>query len=184
MWRSGVPPLRIVVDLAVGFTAMAVSFAVWEANPGNLIGPLLVAGKICFLCSAVRYISSPFWISVSWVAQLVASAVFAHLVLAYPSGRLSGRLDPSFVIAAYVYSVAFPVIELTVAPAGQLFGKCLTGPCPATPPLITDDPAFVRAPAGCRRWHQCGAGRRFPDLGRSAPGMRHIAAAAVRSRSR
>ena len=148
LWRSGEPPLRIVVDLAVGFTAVAVSFAVWEANPGNRIGPLLVAGKIWFLCSAVRYISSPFWISVGWVAQLLASALFAHLVLAYPSGRLRGRLDTGFVIAAYLYSVAFPVAELMVAPAGQLSGKCLTGPCPATPPFITDDPAlFARLQA-------------------------------------
>ena len=95
---------------------MAVSFAVWEANPGNRIGPLLVAGKVWFLCSAVRYISSPFWISVGWVAQLVASALFAHLVLAYPSGRLAGGLDTGFVIAAYVYGVAFPAAELMVAP--------------------------------------------------------------------
>jgi signal transduction histidine kinase len=148
MWRSGASPLRIVVDLAVAFAAVGVSFAVWEANPANRIGPLLVAGKIWYLCSAVRYISSPIWISFGWVAQLAASAVFAHLVLAYPSGRLRGRLDTGFVVAAYAYGFAYPLAELMVAPARELFGKCLTGPCPVTPPYLTSDPAlFMRMQA-------------------------------------
>ena len=142
LWRSGTLPLYIVYDLAVGFTAVAVSFAVWEASPGNRIGPLLVAYTVWHLCSPVSFIASPFWISLSWVAQLLAVAVFAHLILAYPSGRLTGRLDTSFVAVTYAYAVAFPLAELMIAPANQLFGDCLTGPCPATPPLITAYPGM------------------------------------------
>ena len=142
LWRSGTLPLYIVYDLAVGFTAVAVSFAVWETSPGNRIGPLLVAYTVWHLCSPVRFIASPFWISLSWVAQLLVVAVFAHLILAYPSGKLTGRLDTSFVAITYAYAVAFPLAELMIAPANQLFGDCLTGPCPATPPLITANPAM------------------------------------------
>jgi signal transduction histidine kinase len=142
LWRSDTLPLYIVYDLAVGFTAVAVSFAVWEASPGNRIGPLLVAYTVWHLCSPVSFIASPFWISLSWVMQLLVVAVFTHLILAYPSGKLTGRLDTSFVAVIYVYAVTYPLAELMVAPADQLFGNCLTGPCPATPPLITADPAL------------------------------------------
>ncbi|HEY7143385.1 MAG TPA: histidine kinase [Streptosporangiaceae bacterium] len=144
-WRTGAAPLYIVYDLAVGLTAVAVSFAVWEARPGNRTGPLLVANSIWFLCSPVRWISSPFWISLSWVVQVLVSALFAHLVLAYPSGRLKGRLDTGFVVVTYCYALGHPLAELMVAPASDLFGNCATGPCPATPPLITADPAVFAA---------------------------------------
>ena len=83
-------PAYVVFDLAVGFTVVAVSLAVWESHPGNRIGPLLFVNSAWFLISPVRYIASPFWISLAWVAQLTSSAVFAHMVLAYPSGRLKG----------------------------------------------------------------------------------------------
>ena len=142
LWRTGTLPLYIVYDLAVGFTAVAVSFAVWESSPGNRTGPLLVAYTVWLLCSPVRFIASPFWISLSWVAQLLIVAIFAHLILAYPSGRLTGRLDTGFVAVTYLYAVVFPLAELAVAPASQLFGACLTGPCPATPPLVSADPAL------------------------------------------
>ena len=142
LWRSGAPPAYVVFDLAVGFTVVAVSFAVWESHPGNRIGPLLFVNSAWFLISPVRYIASPFWISLAWVAQLASSAVFAHMVLAYPSGRLKGRLDASFVVVVYIFGIAYPAAELTVAPAEQLFGGCLTGPCPAMPPFVADDPAL------------------------------------------
>ena len=32
LWRSGAPPAYVVFDLAVGFTVVAVSFAVWEST--------------------------------------------------------------------------------------------------------------------------------------------------------
>lgn len=142
LWRSGAPPAYLVFDLTIGFTVVAVSFAIWETHPGNRIGLLLLVSSAWFLISPVRYASSPFWISLSWIAYVASSAVFAHMVLAYPSGRLHGRMDTSFVVAAYILSVALPLAELAVAPARQLFGRCLTGPCPATPPFITNDPAL------------------------------------------
>ncbi len=142
LWRAGTLPLYLVFDLAVGLTVVAVSFAVWEAHPGNWTGPLLLANSVWFLCSPVRYIASPFWISLSWVAEPTVSVIFAHLVLAYPGGRLTSRPDRVFVAVAYAYAVAFPVAELMIAPASDLFGDCLTGPCPATPPLLTANPGL------------------------------------------
>jgi hypothetical protein len=39
---------------------VAVSFAVWEASPGNRTGPLLVAYTVWHLCFPVSFIASPF----------------------------------------------------------------------------------------------------------------------------
>jgi hypothetical protein len=35
------------------------------------------------------------------------------MVLAYPSGRLKGRLDASFVAVVYIFGIAYPATELT-----------------------------------------------------------------------
>jgi hypothetical protein len=43
LWRNGQSPQYVVYDLAVGFAAVFVSLLVWEAQPSNRIGPLLVA---------------------------------------------------------------------------------------------------------------------------------------------
>jgi len=94
LWRSGAPPAYVVFDLAVGFTVVAVSFAVWESHPGNRIGPLLFVNSAWFLISPVRYIASPFWISLAWVAQLASSAVFAQSSRCESYGRRE-RHSPS-----------------------------------------------------------------------------------------
>jgi signal transduction histidine kinase len=67
----------------------------------------------------------------------VVAAVFAHLILAYPSGRLTSRLDIGFVVVTYAYTLAMPLVQLTVAPADELFGGCLGGSCPSRPPLAS-----------------------------------------------
>ena len=106
LWRNGQSPQYVVYDLAVGFAAVFVSLLVWEAQPSNRIGPLLVAYSTWFLIGPVRFLPDTAWISFSWIAQSVVAAVFAHLVLAYPSGRLTSRLDTGFVVITYAYTLA------------------------------------------------------------------------------
>ncbi len=137
LWRNGQSPQYVVYDLAVGFAAVFVSLLVWEAQPGNRIGPLLVAYSTWFLIGPVRFLPNTAWISFSWIAQSVVAAVFAHLILAYPSGRLTSRLDKGFVVITYAYTLAMPLVQLTVAPADELFGGCLGGPCPSRPPFAS-----------------------------------------------
>lgn len=62
------------------------------------------------------------------------------MVLAYPSGRL-GRGERAFVAVTYGVCLVFPLAELTVAPAADLFG-CPPSACPSVPPLVRADAAL------------------------------------------
>jgi signal transduction histidine kinase len=128
-------PSYIVYDLAVGFTGVYISLVVWESRPSNRIGPLLFMYSAWFLLSPVRLIPNVGWISLGWIVQSAVQALFVHIVLAYPSGRLQARLDRTFVAVVYTYTIGMPLIELTVAPARDLFG-CPGSVCPARPPLL------------------------------------------------
>jgi signal transduction histidine kinase len=136
IWRAGQSPQYVVYDLTVGFGAVFVSLLVWEARPANRIGPLLTSYSSWFLLSPVRFLPDTAWITLCWLVQAVLPGVFAHLILAYPSGRLKDTIDRGFVAGVYGYGLAMGVAQLLVAPAPELFGGCVGGPCPARPPFI------------------------------------------------
>ena len=48
------------------------------------------------------------------------AAVFIHLVLAYPTGRLSDRFDRRYVPAVYIIAIGYKVVALLVQPANCL----------------------------------------------------------------
>jgi hypothetical protein len=102
----------IGLDTAAGFALLLLGLVAWSSRPGTMVGPMMVgAGFAWFL------------------GTLWAPAVFlhrgplAHLLLSYPSGRVSFRLGRLFVGAAYVYATVYPIAAndyATVAFAASL----------------------------------------------------------------
>lgn len=140
LWRNGTSASYVVYDLAVGFTAVFVSLIVWADEPSNAVGPLLFLYSAWLLVSPIQYLPNAFWISLSCVAQALVVGVFAHAVLAYPTGRLRNGWDRAVVVFAYGQGAVFAAIGLLIAPSDELFGGCLGAPCPATPPFTTANP--------------------------------------------
>jgi signal transduction histidine kinase len=105
-------PELIGLDAAAGFALLFLGLVAWSSRPETKVGPIMVgAGFAWFL------------------GTLWAPAVFlnrgplAHLLLAYPSGRLVSRLERVAVGAAYGYAALYPVAEsdyATIAFAGGL----------------------------------------------------------------
>jgi signal transduction histidine kinase len=91
-------PDLIVLDAAAGFALLVLGLVTWSSRPRTRVGPIMVgAGFAWFL------------------GTLWAHAVFlnrgplAHLLLSYPSGSLSSRIERVFVGVGYGYAVAYPV---------------------------------------------------------------------------
>lgn len=137
-------PIYAVYDLAIGFAALYISLAVWESRPRNIVGPLLVGYTAWFVLSPVRLIPNPAWISVTWVINPISGVWLAHAALAYPSGRLGGRLERVFLSVAYSSLGIVAVAQLLVTRARDLFG-CPPSGCPAQPPLLHNDDALAGA---------------------------------------
>lgn len=139
IWRGGQSPQYVVYDLGVGFLTVFVVLAVWEANPHNLVGPLLFVWAAWFLLSPVRYAHIPWVIAVSWIIDGLAAVCFGQAMLAYPSGRLPGPLERSVVVFAYLSVTTLHGMQLLWAPIGDLFGGDLSGcrrDCLTSPPFL------------------------------------------------
>jgi signal transduction histidine kinase len=114
---------KIVLDaiwIATGLIA-------WQRRPGNRVGLLMVAAGLADLVGQL------YWDA--WLPYLLATglsglqlAIFAHLFLAFPSGRLETILERRFV--AFVYGA-----WLVLLPLGQLFRDTREepDPCPNCP---------------------------------------------------
>jgi signal transduction histidine kinase len=96
------PAVRIVRHVAIGTAWIAAGLVAAWRRPGNWTGPLLAAvGFLWFLPNVTWWNSAVPFTLVNFLGDLYL-AVAAHAVLAFPSGRLSSRLERAVVAAAYI----------------------------------------------------------------------------------
>src|SRR5215831_1613080 len=93
-------PELIALDAAAGFALVFLGLVVWSRRPGSRAGPIMSATGFAW-----------------FLGTLWAPAVFLHrgplaqLLISYPGGRLSSRLQRVAVAAAYAYAAAGVVAE-------------------------------------------------------------------------
>jgi len=102
---SGGDDLRVwVPDLVVGWTLIACGLVGWSRRPESRFGPLAAATGFCWFLGNFAGVDNAV---VAWVAGqtlfLYRGPLF-HLVIGYPFGRASSRLDRSVVVAGYAAS--------------------------------------------------------------------------------
>lgn len=127
-------PRLWVPDLATGLTLVGAGLVAWSRRRDSAIGLLLVAtGAAWFAAGFVGQVEAAITTLLgagpaSWLAAtllLAHRAPFAHAILTYPSGHLTGRLERVAVAATYV-SIAVPIIWLVpvlVVAAGIALGS-------------------------------------------------------------
>jgi signal transduction histidine kinase len=109
--RGWPPPTQASVSYTTAFVALSIGVLVWRRRPESRTGILLTAYPLAFVLSDLR---SVFWtsapaVTVGLAAHWIAAPIVAHVVLSYPTGRLTSRLDRAFVALAYVFAVGYAV---------------------------------------------------------------------------
>jgi signal transduction histidine kinase len=129
------PGLIVAAVLAIGWSWTFAGLFAWWRRPENRLGPLMCAVGFTFPLLGLGAVD----ISEVWVVGALASglpwAVLIHLLLSYPSGFLSGRLDRWIIGLAYFDTVAIGVAGLPFYDPRQ--DGCPE--CPANPLLIDPD---------------------------------------------
>ena len=101
--RQGTADLEFAVVMAAAGLVFAAACALWAQRPESRVGRLLLiwpaAAIVDDLPSAYPYSSTV--LTASLVASALATGAFAHVTLAYPSGRLGSRGLRAFVAAVY-----------------------------------------------------------------------------------
>jgi signal transduction histidine kinase len=110
--REGWPPAREAFTYAAAFVAITIGVVVWERRPENRTGVLLTAVPFAFLLDDLNivYPSSALAATVGWGASWLAAPLLAHVILAYPSGRLTSRLDRALVAIGYCFAAGYGLL--------------------------------------------------------------------------
>jgi signal transduction histidine kinase len=108
-------PRQWVPDLVTGWTLIACGLVAWTRRPESRSGALMAATGFCWFFG--NYANT----DVAPVDWLAAHALYVyrgpliHLLVTYPSGRLSSRLDRAAVAIGYAAALVTPVWRSEIA---------------------------------------------------------------------
>jgi len=108
-------PLHWIPDLAVGWTFIGCGLVAAGRWPDNASGRLMVGTGFAWFLGNFAEVDSA---AVAWLAGsaiFVHRGLLVHLLLAYPTGRLPGRLERTAAAAGYAAGFIAPVWRNDVA---------------------------------------------------------------------
>ncbi len=124
-----------VLFAAVAATYLGTGSLAWWWRPSNPLGAVMVLGCLSLLVGVLPFSAVPVLVAAGTVGATLVLAVAVHLLLAFPSGRLRGRLVRRTVLAGYATSLLLQAPRYLFAPA----------PPPAHLLGVVDAPALARA---------------------------------------
>jgi signal transduction histidine kinase len=99
------PVLTATIGVVVGLSWALTGFDEWRRRRTNRIGPLMIFLGFAWFASLLVYSSVSALYTMGLFFRPLFIAVLNHLLLAFPSGRLEGRLSRAIIIAAYLDTV-------------------------------------------------------------------------------
>jgi signal transduction histidine kinase len=128
----------IAASLVIGLGFVGVGLFAWYRSPGNRIGVLMVATGFAWYVGMLARTEPPLLFSIGFTLENLYVALAVHLLLAYPSGRLEGRIDRVIVACTYA-TVTFGFVPVTLFVSSAAYG-CVG--CPENVFLIENEPSF------------------------------------------
>ena len=106
------PALRVLLVWWVTLPYIFAGIVAWRRRPDSFFGQLMILSGFITQLSILQWTSQPLLNTVGQLCDLLVAAVWLHLFLAYPSGRLAGRAQRVVVIMGYVAALGLQVVIL------------------------------------------------------------------------
>jgi signal transduction histidine kinase len=106
------PALRVLLVSWVTLPYIFAGIVAWRRRPDSTFGPLMILAGFVTQLSILQWASQPFLNTVGQLFDLLVAAVWLHLFLAFPSGRLAGRAERVVVAIGYAAAVGLQVVIL------------------------------------------------------------------------
>jgi signal transduction histidine kinase len=90
----------------------------WWRRPESRLGPLMVAAGFTTFLSTLQWTSSDVPFTVGQTLDLVPVALFFHVFLAFPSGRLERRFERWLVAATYAMAIGLELVGMVIGGFG------------------------------------------------------------------
>jgi signal transduction histidine kinase len=91
----------------------------WWRRPDSGFGPLMVAAGFAMFLTSLQWANEAFPYTVGLAFDLIPPALFLHVFLAFPSGRLQRRLERIAVAAAYSAAVGLQLAKMLLGGVGR-----------------------------------------------------------------
>jgi hypothetical protein len=86
----------------------------WWRRPDSRFGPLMVAAGFAMFVSSLQWTSAALPYTVGLAFDLLPAALFIHVFLAFPSGRLERRVERVVVAAAYSAGIGVQLVKMAL----------------------------------------------------------------------
>jgi signal transduction histidine kinase len=106
------PALRVLLVWWVTLPYIFAGIVASRRRPDSLFGPLMILSGFVTQLSILQWTSQPLLNTVGQLCDLLVAAVWLHVFLAYPTGRLAGRPERVVVVIGYVAAVGLQVVIL------------------------------------------------------------------------
>src|SRR5205085_11578814 len=113
---NGLPEPELQAALVAWITLPCILAGViaWARRPDSRFGPLMVAAGFAMFLSSLQWSSAGVPYTLGLAFDLLPAALFLHLFLAFPSGRLNLRLERAVVGATYAAAVGLQLLKLVL----------------------------------------------------------------------
>ena len=134
--------IRSLPAVLIGWTAIATGLVAWWLRPANRIGLLMTLLGFAVLVRTWQYSPDPVVFMIGFALGGLGYALFGHIALAYPSGRVTDRLERLLMFVGYATVVAFPLAVLLFTAEGT--GLRYAPLAPDSPLLVLANDAVAR----------------------------------------
>ena len=128
---------QAVVTIAVPWTFLVTGLVAWWRRPASRLGVLMTLLAFALLLRKFQYSDLSLPSTVGFLVRDLPWAMLGHVVLSYPTGRLTSRLERTLAPVVYAVVVALPAAALMVYDPRRFPGTAV--------------PECDPAPGGCAR---------------------------------
>ena len=128
------PAAAIVAGLVISWSFIGAGLYAWWRRPANRFGALMTAVGFTFMLGALTASDHSVVFTIGVLLSSLYVVVFAHMVLAYPDGRLERPWHAKLLVAGYALTVIGPLPQLLWGFTDRMGDSCPD--CPESALLI------------------------------------------------
>jgi hypothetical protein len=106
------PGLRAFLIAWIVIPYVVSGIVAWWRRPASRLGPLMLATGFAMAVTPLQWSSQPLVYSVGHLLDMLPAAMFLHVFLAFPTGRLNKTPERVLVIACYSAALGLQLIKV------------------------------------------------------------------------
>ena len=112
--NSNVDDIQIVLLEWISLPYVAAGLVAWSLRPESRLGELMIAGGLASGLSGLQFAEVELLSTIGAIFDILPAALFLHVVLAFPDGRLKSRFERMLVAAAYTAAIGLQLVKMAL----------------------------------------------------------------------